>query len=441
MAGSRSAIFLAMGLAILGAAFAKAVCPDVEKSFPQKAPHETVVFFVKELQQSEGSRKVTIGNVQFVEVPEFSSKFEIGQPLHLTTADVNNDGYIDLVLTTFTINGNEEGFRTRLWTVLGEKTGFQQPSLLHEVEWYGGPAFIAAAEDLDNDGCADFVLLDFANKGLWIFFGDGEGGLKTKVFVEILDIFQPVDLAIVDLDEDGNTDFVVAGLRTVHVLWGTTQGVFYPTTIADYSVDGDAVKIVVGDFDRNGRKDLAVLRVTATVMPVEYWIDVLTNIEGRHFVRRTSIKIAEPAEWQGVFALATGDLNGDGNLDLVTARGGFIWVLLGLENGTFKINARYFVLDQFVPTITLHDLSGNGCLNIIVLGWSINAVLITHDCYSEHRPRAMSLVGFPFPAPRACVVVDINRDGLVDLIIAGTEWENSKGWTILSVLLGEKGGQ
>jgi len=308
------------------------------------------------------------------------------------------------------------------------------------VEWYGGPAFIAAAEDVDNDGCADFVLLDFANKGVWIFWGEGEGGLRTKVFVEIPDIFQPVDLAIVDLDEDGNTDFVVAGLRTVHVLWGTTQGVFYPATIAEYNLDGDAVRIVVGDFDRNGRKDLAVLRVTATVMPVEYWVDVLTNIDGRHFFRRTSIKIAEPAEWQGVFALATGDLNGDGNLDLVTARGGFIWVLLGLGNGTFEINARYFVFDQFVPTIALHDLSGNGCLNIIVLGWSINTVLITYDCYSEHRPRAMNLVGFPFPAPRACAVVDINRDDLVDLIIAGTKWENGKSWTVLSVLLGERGG-
>jgi len=85
MESSRSAIFLAMGLAILGAALAKAVCPDVEKSFPQKVPHETVVFSVKELQHSERSRKVTIGNVQFVEDPEFSSKFEIGQPLYLTT--------------------------------------------------------------------------------------------------------------------------------------------------------------------------------------------------------------------------------------------------------------------------------------------------------------------------------------------------------------------
>jgi len=175
--------------------------------------------------------------------------------------------------------------------------GFSQPSLLHEVEWQGGPAFIAVAEDLDNDGCIDFVLLDLADVGLWILLGDGSGGVREKVFVEVPGLFQPIDVSIVDLDEDRKTDLAVTGLRAVHVLWGTTHGGFLPAIAADYSADagGDAVKVVAGDFDGDGRKNLAVLGVTATVTPVEYWIDVLSGVGERQFTRRSRTTIREPA--------------------------------------------------------------------------------------------------------------------------------------------------
>jgi len=142
-----------------------------------------------------------------------------------------------------------------------------------------------------------------------------------------------------------------------------------------------------------------------------------------------------------VFALAKGDLNRDGHLDLVTARGGHIFVLLGLGTGAFEIDAPYFVLDQFVPMIALHDLSGDGCLNVIVLGWTIDRVLISRECYTERRPRVMSMGGFPFPAPRACAVLDVNHDGMMDMVVVGGEWEDGDDWTILSVLLGRGGGQ
>jgi hypothetical protein len=63
-----------------------------------------------------------------------------------------------------------------------------------------------------------------------------------------------------------------------------------------------------------------------------------------------------------VKTLATGDLNSDGNLDLVVSAGKSIDVLLGKGNGSFKPPIRYPALSPV--TIVLADFNGDGKLDV-----------------------------------------------------------------------------
>jgi len=124
-------VLVVVWLVLVGVAAAGGTFPaEVEELLPHAVLWETTTFLLGELQQPTpgASRRATIGGVSLEEAAGFPLRFRIGQPVHLATADVNNDGYVDLVLTTFTMAGEKEVFRTRLWVLMGKKQGRVQPT-------------------------------------------------------------------------------------------------------------------------------------------------------------------------------------------------------------------------------------------------------------------------------------------------------------------------
>lgn len=376
-------------------------------------------------------RAVMLGAIALEEAPGCPLYLDIGQPLQVLAGDFTGNGRGDLVITAFAFEHEARTFRTGVWLLsAGESDSFGEPVLIHEVMWGDGPALMTVAEDVDDDGVLDFVLLDLTSKGVWILSGDGLGGIKRETFVEVPGLVLAADIAIADLDRDGRKDIVIAGLHAIYVLWGSEDSTWLPDVAVDCAADEEAYKLVVGDFDGDGLEDLALVVIETTVMPVDYRIDVLVNTGGRGFLRGAQISFEEPG--LGLFALAAGDLNGDGHLDLITSGGEAVWVLVSLGSGNFTLDKAFFVFDPFIPMIALGGLSADGCPNIVVPASTIHRVVISGECYSEHIPRALSMTGFVFPSPSAVGVWDINGDSLPDLVVAGSDVE---GQTVLSVLL------
>ncbi len=139
----------------------------------------------------------------------------------------------------------------------------------------------------------------------------------------------PGNLAVADFNGDGILDLVVAiggrieGGNVVLVLMGRGDGTFHGPV--SYPAGGSAVFVAVGDFNRDGKADLAVIANAGISI-------LLGNGDGTF-----QPAVAYPVGSTPV-SLALGDFNGDGKTDLVVANSGSdnVSVLLGNGDGTFQ---------------------------------------------------------------------------------------------------------
>jgi hypothetical protein len=177
----------------------------------------------------------------------------------------------------------------------------------------------------------------------------------------------PTSVLTADLNGDGRPDLITTNLNSnnVSVLLGQTPSTNPQTGLAGtadlfkehamYDVGTRPRTAALGDFNRDGRLDLAVANNQS---------DDLTILLGKG--DGTFLSAALVAVGRSPLAVAAGDLNGDGTDDLVVVlRFDHLLVFLGHGDGTFSKPATYDPGDT--PTaLLLADLNGDGHPDVIV---------------------------------------------------------------------------
>ena len=167
-----------------------------------------------------------------------------------------------------------------------------------------------------------------------------------------------------DFTGNGNLDLAVATgtENTVAILVGNGDGTFQ--SAVSYPVGNNPDAIVAGDFNGGGKLDLAVANAYDNTVSI-----LIGNGDGtfRPAVERP-VGLNYPGE-NGPDAIVAGDFNGDGRLDLAVANynTGTVSILLGNGDGTFRAPVDYSTGLYTTPdAIAAGDFNGDGRLDLAV---------------------------------------------------------------------------
>jgi uncharacterized protein (TIGR03437 family) len=250
--------------------------------------------------------------------PAAGSPYPTGKsPLTVSTADLNRDGFPDLV----TANSGDK----TLTILLGNGTGGFAPAPASPLSLGLAPQ-AAALGDFNGDGIPDVATVAFP-AGITVLFGDGFGGFSgAKAFTA--GSF-PVALAIADLNADGKLDIAAAnsGSNNLTVLLGNGAGGFAAAPGSPFAVGGTPQSVAIADLNGDGKPDLIAANAfdsTATVL-LGNGSGGFTPASGSPFPAGST-----------PYSVAAGDFNADGRADLAIAdvAASAVTILLGAQAAT-----------------------------------------------------------------------------------------------------------
>jgi hypothetical protein len=218
----------------------------------------------------------------------------------------------------------------------------------------------------------------------------------------------PCSIAVGDFNHDGKLDVavctVVPGLNAIEVFLGNGDGTFLPPAVYTSGLD-TTYSIATGDFNGDGILDLVAGNVGTNNVAV-----FLGNGDGTFQVPLISNTTS------GVKYVTVGDFNNDHKLDLALVDYPYVSVSLGNGDGTFQ--PPFDVLMPFSPiTVGLGDFNRDGKLDIAASGDgnSGETMILLGNGDGTLREGWSYSYG---SAPDSTAVADFRGIGLLDLAVA-----------------------
>jgi hypothetical protein len=270
---------------------------------------------------SIGAASVLLGNGDGTFQPAATYAIEYGGASSVALADLRGTGILDLVVTDLIQDG--QNYESSAGVLLGNGDGTFQPAVNYNSGGDGSSS--AAVGDFNGDGIPDIVVTNSCQSEscqsdgtVGVMLGNGDGTFQPVVTYDSGSLRSDW-VAAADLTGNGIVDLVVDGGagNVVGVLLGNGDGTFQaPLT---YVVDGVAGgKVAIGDMNGDGIPDLAVTDACTKLKDGACTdakvIVLLGNGDGTF-----QPQIPYSTGGIGAFAVAIGDVNGDGRPDLVVA--------------------------------------------------------------------------------------------------------------------------
>ncbi len=308
--------------------------------------------------------------------------------------DLNGDRFLDLT----TVNEDSADLRVFINKAEGncEFNNFSGPYPVNRRASPNEPA------DFNHDGFADVCVANINTNTISVLLGRGDGTFLPQTQYNVGNA--PRGVAVVDANGDGHMDIVNTNSSSSNLctLINRGDGTFNPPQYFEGGGSGE-YGLGAADMNSDGILDLVASTVNSTL------IVVLTGNGDGTFTLASS-RSSGGYTWM----IALGDLNGDGNADVVGVNAfspGAGVALLGDGAGNLA-PATSHITDEFPLATDLGDLDGDGDLDWINASFSGDWSLFIND----GAGRFSFLREFAASSAASCsVMFDADNDGDLDL--------------------------
>ena len=279
-----------------------------------------------------------------------------------------------------------------------------------------------AAADFDGDGAIDLAGVD-ESLVAHLLRNDGSGNLNAGAATPVGGTFYPFGpVAAGDIDGNGHADLVLTGVDFVRPPVGRSRHGAVSVVLNDgkalrarspISLDGNERPrdLALGDLDGDGNVEIVVLDKGTAV--------VLRDRDGE---LEKGIRLTAPAEAAsllGQWRLALADVDGDGRTDVVT------WVLGSGKSPSFVVLHRNLgpqrfstsvaaTVDDYIPGAVLADFDDDGDVDLVATGTEERLHVLANrgDGRFDHTVQPTKVGG------QKLLAADFDADGRLDLVVS-----------------------
>ncbi len=358
--------------------------------------------------------------------PTFAIKQDFGTgsyPWSVSVSDFNGDGKPDLAVA----NNSDNNVSVLLNTTT---PGAAAPTFATKQDFpIADFTGAVAASDFNGDGKPDLAIANQISNTATVLLNTTDLGAATPVFAPKQDFGtgdNPESVAVSDFNGDGKPDLAIVNKSSDNVsvlLNTTTPGAVAPAFAAkqDFGTGDDPISVAVGDFNGDGKPDLAVTNFSS------HTLSVLLNATAPGAATPAFATKQDFGSGTYPHHVAAGDFNGDGKLDLAATNyiDNVISILLnatipGASTAAFAAK-QSFGTDSTPNALAVKDFNGDGKPDLVSSneGSRTASVMLNATAAGASTPAFGTRQSFGADYyPLSVAARDFNGDGKPDLATA-----------------------
>lgn len=266
----------------------------------------------------------------------------------IKTGDINNDNFDDFITISL--------FNGLITSNISQGNGEFDKATIDNDRRY--PTAIDLA-DYDNDGDLDLYVAEFGKGVLNVFLNDGHGQFTFLKDIKVSNI-KPYSFKILDKNNDGENDILISSFKAniKEDLWVLVNSIEEAKTQWYIGNNGNYVAEEV-------LSDLASMTMDAYIKDGEIHV-VAAEIISETVTYYHQGKATVIATGRGAYGAAFGDIDKDGNMDVLSAHysPSVLNLMYGKDNGSFSNANLVTSADDGLTATSFGDYNNDGFIDM-----------------------------------------------------------------------------